>query len=241
MCRHVAHLGRPTSLSALLLDPPHGLLHQSYAPRRQRHGRMNADGFGVGWWVDGVVARYRRDRPLWSEASLPSFGPTVRSGCVLAAVRSASAGMPGGEAACAPFLLAGRVLLSHNGFVPEVGEALGDLVSSCELASIGSTVDSAFVGALVQQRLAAGAPLGQALAQTVRLVADRVPGARLNLLAADGQELAATRCGDTLVVRASAGGIVVASEPGDDEPGWQDVPEHSLVTATGDGVAVTTL
>jgi len=241
MCRHVAHLGHPTSLSALLLDPPHGLLHQSYAPRRQRHGRLNADGFGVGWWVDGELARYRRDRPLWSDTSLPSFGPTVRSGCALAAVRSASAGMPGGEEAGAPFLLGGGVLLSHNGFVPEVGAALGNLVSSVELASIGSTLDSAFVGALVQQRLGAGVPLGQALAETVQLVADRAPGARLNLLAADGHELAATRWGDTLVVRSGAGGIAIASEPGDDEPGWQDVPEHSLITATPDGLAVVTL
>ena len=241
MCRHVAHLGRPATLSALVLDPPHGLLRQSFAPRHQAHGTVNADGFGVGWWVDGAVARYRRDVPLWADAALRSFGPTVHSGCVVAAVRSASAGMPGGEAACAPFLLSGRVLLSHNGFVPDVGAALGGLVSADELASIGSTVDSAFLGALVQQRLAAGAPLGEALAGTVRQVAARAPAARLNLLVADGQALAATCWGDTLVVRADARGIVVASEPGDDEAGWQPVPDRSLVTATADGVAVVRL
>jgi glutamine amidotransferase len=49
MCRHLAYLGPPVPLGRLLLDPPHGLLHQSWAPRRQRNGALNADGFGVGW------------------------------------------------------------------------------------------------------------------------------------------------------------------------------------------------
>ena len=41
--------------SSLVLDPPHGLRVQSYAPRRQKHGLMNADGWGVGFF-DGDVA-----------------------------------------------------------------------------------------------------------------------------------------------------------------------------------------
>jgi glutamine amidotransferase len=46
----------------VLTDPPHGLQAQAWAPRRQRHGVVNADGFGVGWDADGdpVPARYRR-------------------------------------------------------------------------------------------------------------------------------------------------------------------------------------
>ena len=49
MCRHTAWLGAPTSLQQLLVDPTHGLLRQSWAPRRQRYGTVNADGFGIGW------------------------------------------------------------------------------------------------------------------------------------------------------------------------------------------------
>ena len=44
MCRHLAYLGRPVPLRELLADPPHSLLRQSWAPRRQRHGTVNADG-----------------------------------------------------------------------------------------------------------------------------------------------------------------------------------------------------
>jgi len=45
MCRHLAYLGPPATLRALLLDPPHGLGTQAWAPRRQCHGTMNVDGF----------------------------------------------------------------------------------------------------------------------------------------------------------------------------------------------------
>ncbi len=55
MCRHLAWLGAPRSLGELLLQPEHGLLVQSYAPRRQRHGRMNADGWGVGFFAAGAA------------------------------------------------------------------------------------------------------------------------------------------------------------------------------------------
>ena len=48
MCRHLAWLGRPRSLASLVLEPPSSLLVQSYAPRRQRYGTVNADGWGVG-------------------------------------------------------------------------------------------------------------------------------------------------------------------------------------------------
>ena len=36
-------------------------------------------------------------------------------------------------------------------------------------------------------------------------------------------------------------GVVVASEPYDDDPRWSDVPEHHLVEVTADAVAITEL
>jgi glutamine amidotransferase len=51
MCRHLVYLGAPQPLSRLLLEPPHSLVHQSWAPREMRGGgTINADGFGVGWF-----------------------------------------------------------------------------------------------------------------------------------------------------------------------------------------------
>ncbi|WP_046471277.1 class II glutamine amidotransferase [Allosalinactinospora lopnorensis] len=51
MCRHLGYLGPPAALYELLYGPPHSLHTQSYAPREQSHGTVNADGFGVGWFA----------------------------------------------------------------------------------------------------------------------------------------------------------------------------------------------
>ena len=69
----------------------------------------------------------------------------------------------------------------------------------------------------------------------------RDPDARLNLLLTDGQRVLATRWNDTLSVLATDDGVVVASEPYDDDPRWTDLPEHHLVEATAGVVAITEL
>lgn len=228
MCRHLAWLGAPRTLAALVLDPPHGLLVQSYAPRRQRYGRVNADGWGVGFYASGrdEPARWRSDRPLWSDPSFAGIAPLLSSSCVLAAVRSATPGMPVEESGTAPFA-AGRWLLSHNG---RVDRAVLPPVRDAE-----STVDSALLAALVFDRGL------DALADTVCEVGAADPGARLNLLAADGTRLLATTWGDTLSTLVTPDGTALASEPWDDDPRWTDVPDHSLVEVTPDGLTSTPL
>lgn len=228
MCRHIAWLGRPRSLAALVLEPPFSLLVQSYAPRRQRYGTVNADGWGVGFYVPGhpTPARWRSARPLWADASFASVAPVIESGCVLAAVRSATVGMPLEETAAAPFT-DGRWLLSHNG---RVERAVLPPTRDAE-----STADSALLAALVFAR----GP--DALGGTVRSVAALDPAARLNLLITDGSRLLATTWGDTLSVLTSPDGTALASEPWDDDPGWADVPDRHLVEVTPDGVSLTSL
>ena len=84
MCRHMAYLGPPASLRDLIIEPPYGLARQAWAPRRQRYGVMNADGFGVGWYADGdpLPARYRRSGPIWpgGQLNLMSSSPAVGGG-----------------------------------------------------------------------------------------------------------------------------------------------------------------
>jgi gamma-glutamyl hercynylcysteine S-oxide hydrolase len=239
MCRHVAYLGPPVPLAELLLDPPFGLLRQSWGPRRQEHGRLNADGFGVGWYAgdDPFPARYRRDRPMWTDANLPELARVIRSGAVLAAVRSGTHGMGHAEGAAAPFR-EGRWLFSHNGVLrgwPDCASALAAALPPERLLRLDAPSDSALLWALTQTWLEVGMPLPDALRSTV---AAAPPDARLNLLALDGQTIAATTWGDTLCWRADRRGVLVASEPSDDEPGWHDVPDRSLVTGTPDGVHV---
>ena len=240
MCRHLGWLGQPRSLASLMLDPPNGLLVQSYAPRRQTRVCMNADGWGVGFFPPDIAAgiateitsgitkpaRWRSTKPLWTDTSFASVAPHLSSSCIIAAVRAASPGMPIDESATAPFT-DGQWLLSHNGVVNrEVLPLSLDAESMCDAALLAAHV------------FATGAePLGKIVVSIGTLD----PTARLNLLATNGRRLLATTWGDTLSYLVDAAGVVVASEPYDDDPRWIDVPDRHLVDVTSHGVAVSPL
>jgi gamma-glutamyl hercynylcysteine S-oxide hydrolase len=227
MCRHLGWLGHQVSVASLVLDRPHSLRVQSYSPARQKHGLMNADGWGVGFFDDGgQVRRWRSASPLWSDASFASVAPILRSECIVAAVRSASVGMPIEPSASAPFT-DGQWLLSHNGVVDR---SVLPPASAAE-----SVVDSALLAALIFERGL------DALGHTVAEVGGADPHARLNILAANGSRLMATTWGDTLSILRRADGVVLASEPYDDDPGWWDVPDRRLVEVVGSDVEITRL
>jgi glutamine amidotransferase len=228
MCRHLAWLGEPRSVSSLVLEPEFALLRQSYQPRRQSHGLMNADGWGVGFLAPGrpEPVRWRSSRPLWSDASFASVAPELSSGCILAAVRSATPGMPMDESAAAPFT-DGHWLLSHNGRVDRsVLPSYAEAESVCD-----SAVLAAHVFALGVDHLA------KVVTEAARLD----PQARLSLLLTDGERILATTWGDPLSYLEETDGVVVASEPYDDDPRWVDVPDGRLVEATRSSVNVTDL
>lgn len=230
MCRHLGWLGADVTVSSLVLDPPYGLRVQSYAPRRQKHGLLNADGWGVGFFDVSsgtqVPRRWRSAAPLWGDASFASVAPALRSHCVVAAVRSATVGMPIDISAAAPFT-DGRWLLSHNGVVDRAA------LPATQLAE--SVCDSALLAAAIFERGL------DALGETISEVAAADPNARLNVLAANGSRLLATAFSDTLSILRRADGVVLASEPYDDDPGWEEVPDRHLVDVTATGVALTPL
>ncbi|MFK0100622.1 ergothioneine biosynthesis protein EgtC [Streptomyces sp. NPDC091040] len=246
MCRHLAYLGPPVALGELLSSPAHSLVRQSWEPRRQRHGTVNADGFGVGWYAEGdpVPGRYRRQGPVWGDQTFADLARVVRSHALLAAVRDATGADPDGEAAAAPFA-ADRVLFSHNGAVkgwPGSMASLAATLPPAELLRLAARSDSALVWALVRHRLATGDALAQAVADTVPEVAEAAPGSRLNLLLTDGRTIVATAWGDTLWHLTEPGRrTVVASEPYDDDPRWSEVPDRTLLTATAGDVLLTPL
>ncbi|MER7203061.1 ergothioneine biosynthesis protein EgtC [Streptomyces sp. CB01635] len=246
MCRQLAYLGPAAPLGDVLVTPSHSLLRQSWEPRRQRHGTVNADGFGVGWYADGdpVPARYRRAGPIWGDQSFADLARVVRSGAVLAAVRDATLGGADGEAAAAPFA-SGPWLFSHNGAVRGWPRSLAPLTTAVppvDLLSLEARCDSAFVWALLLHRLRSGDDQGQALADTVLEVAEAAPGSRLNLLLTDGETITATAWGDSLWYLTEPGrSTVVASEPYDDDPHWREVPDRTLLAASRTDVLLTPL
>jgi len=235
MCRHLAYLGPATTLRSVIIEPSHGLYRQGWAPRLQRHGTVNADGFGVGWYCDGdpEPARYRRAGPIWADESFTDVARVTRTAAMLAAVRCATASTDMGPAAVAPYR-SGRWLFSHNGVIdgwPGSVERLAETLPAGALLELETRTDSALLWALVLHRLRLGLAPADALADTVSALNDMSVSGRFNLLLTDGQVIAATAAGDTLYYRRRADTVVVASEPGDDEPDWFKVPDGSVVTA----------
>ncbi|AKA07151.1 hypothetical protein SAZ_35725 [Streptomyces noursei ZPM] len=246
MCRHLAYVGPEIPFGQVVLDPPYGLYRQSWAPRHQRHGTVNADGFGVGWYApdDPVPARYRRAGPIWADEQLPDLARVVRTRSLLAAVRDATVAGADAEAAAAPFAT-GRYLFSHNGAVagwPDTMAPLAAGLPPVELLHLQARSDSAFLWALVHRRLVAGDDPGRALAAAVEEVAAAATGSRLTLLLTDGAGITGTTWGDTLFHRVvPGGGRVVASEPYDESPHWTEVPDRTLLCATPTEVRLTPL
>lgn len=250
MCRHLAYLGPARSLSSLLYEPEQSLERQSWKPRHQRDGALNADGWGVGWWDIAVrpePARYRTAAPMWTDRSFRSVAEVVHAGALVAAVRSATPPSPIVDTGNAPFTV-GPWLFSLNGCVRQfrgmVGESLRRLVTPERAIAIDGTSDAEVLFALVLDALDAGATPEEALARTTAAAAERAEVV-LNLLLSDGHSIVATTLGNSLFTLHGAGlatgGVLVASEPLDDHEGWAPVPERSVVRATCTDLEISSL
>ncbi|GIH05170.1 gamma-glutamyl-hercynylcysteine sulfoxide hydrolase [Rhizocola hellebori] len=238
MCRHLLYLGEPARVSSLVLEPSHSLLRQSWAPRLAGgHSTVNADGFGIGWYGQDGPVRYRRSTPMWGDENLPALANATVATAILAAVRSATPGMPVGDAACAPFGSDGW-LFSHNGFIagwPDSIAKLAERLPITDLLTVDAPTDSAFTWTMVRHLLRSGEQPDAALITTVAEIAAAAPASRLNFLLTDGVRGYASCVGHSLFVRCLPGQVVIASEPFDDHPAWTSIPDNHLLTTEPSG------
>ncbi|HVF00344.1 MAG TPA: ergothioneine biosynthesis protein EgtC [Rubrobacteraceae bacterium] len=268
MCRIVAYLGeQKMPLSSLILEPKHSLLVQSYAPEEMMSGVVNADGFGAGWYVpevDGEPAVYRSNAPIWADRSFASIAPKASSATVLAAVRSATPGLPAEESGVPPFS-SGHYLFAHNGAIKDFRKTamrpLRDLLSDESYSGLLGVTDSETVFALLLDRLRGAKArtgdaetLAEAAAETVRHVSDLCTRlgvyASLNIGVTDGRAMAFTRYstegpGNSLYLMeiggASPNAVIIASERLDRDPGWQPAPDRSVLVVGPEGATVSSL
>ncbi|AOU97232.1 ergothioneine biosynthesis protein EgtC [Acidihalobacter yilgarnensis] len=248
MCRIAAYLGPEIPLERLLIDPEHSLLIQSWAPRELRFARLNADGFGFGWFDrEGQPEIYLNPAPIWADHNLPTLARTLRSDLWLAMVRSATPGFGNHIANTQPYR-DGELLFTHNGYIERFRETARPILQrelSAEIESgiLGNT-DSEYIFALIRQlltddeELAIEAAIGEALG----LIGDWAGEggtALLNLVISDGERVYAARhavngeCPSLYYSiddeRFPEGAQLVASEPLNDRAFWQTVPEHHIL------------
>jgi gamma-glutamyl hercynylcysteine S-oxide hydrolase len=258
MCRMVGYLGGPeATLSSLVLEPEHSLLVQSYAPKEMMSGVVNADGFGVGWYVaeDYEPAVYRSNAPLWSDRSFAGIAPKIRSRTVFAAVRSATPGLPVEESGVPPFA-SGPFMFMHNGAIEDFRRRamrpLRDALSDEAYSELLGVTDSETIFAGILDLLKENpADLAGAARETIYHVTGVCDGlgvkAALNLAVTDGTAMAFTRYstegpGNSLYCLEDAGSFpgafVVASERLGGDPAWREVPDRHLLAADEGGASL---
>jgi glutamine amidotransferase len=252
----VGYLGGPSAmLSSVALKGEHSLLVQSYAPREMMSGVVNADGFGVGWYVpdDDEPAVYRSNGSLWSDRNFAGIASKIRSRTVFAAVRSATPGLPVEESGVPPFS-SGPFMFMHNGAIPNFRQTamrpLRDALSDEAYSGLLGVSDSETIFAgLVDLLKEDPADLAGATRETIRHVTTVCDGrgveATLNLAVTDGTGMVFTRHstqgpGNSLYFLEDEGpfpgAIVVASERLDSDPAWRQVPNRHLL-AVREGTA----
>ncbi len=255
MCRLLAYLGPPLPLAAVLLEPEHSLVVQSYAPREMTAGTVNADGFGIAWYDRDRQAApflYRNILPIWNDANLPSLARYVETGAVLANVRSATPGQGLDLLNTQPFVHGGIAVL-HNGFVEGFRESLyrplRERFSAESAAAVRGDTDSEHLAAWIVQHLdradAGPAAAARAVAAAIEGLERIAPGVAmsLNFVLGDGRWLVACRAAlggaaPSLYHAGSPpgfpGAVLVASEPVDGGA-WTALAEGSLLIVEGDG------
>ncbi len=250
MCRLLGYLGPAIALDRLLLDPPHSLMVQAYAPKELRIAKLNADGFGLGWFhAEPAVPpfTYRNILPMWNDPNLPSLARYITTGCAIAYVRSATPGQGVDLINCQPFQ-ANSLLFTHNGYIRHFRETLyrplGNAMSDRAYAAVQGSTDSEHIWGLVltaldkHPDLSLGDAVEWALQTLLTLAQTHHAKVAANILVSDGQNLVFSR----LATPAPApslywlkddpqfpDAVLVASEP-ICEGNWHSCPESSLFT-----------
>jgi ergothioneine biosynthesis protein EgtC len=261
MCRFVEYMGRGIFLRRLVEEPEHSLMVQSYRPREMRSGVVNADGFGIGWYqpeIDETPCVFTSGLPIWSDTNLPQLGAKTRSGCIFAAVRSATPGMPYGQLHTQPFSHE-RYLFMHNGYVSDFRRSLmrrlrqrlrDEYYSMIVGSSDSEHLFALLLECMVPKGESPGTP-GQRLAEAMqaalqlmhRWATDLGLDALLNLAFTDGRASVTCRSSTTgdapslYVARDEPffpEGVVVASEPLFANGHWQEVPRGTIVVVEPD-------
>jgi gamma-glutamyl hercynylcysteine S-oxide hydrolase len=261
VCRLAAYVGPPAPLSTLLHDPPRALSEQAVCPREQRAGRINVDGTGVAWWdgEDPRPLRYRTDRPPWADENLRGLASRLGATVQLAAIRSATPGIPYGQVFAHPFVHGG-VAGTHNGRIggfracvarPLLARLPDHLFSAFEGMSDSLALFLLAVAEL--ERNPAGGLVGAVRAALVATTEEcRRAGttAILNLALADASGVVISRMGykepgsSLYVLRDGArwpSANLIASEPLDHDPGWGPVPDGHIAALNGDVVEITAI
>lgn len=209
MCRFVMYLGPKISLSSLVTEPSHSIIHQSIKAKELEEP-LNGDGFGVAWYAPELSdepAIFKDVSPAWNNQNLLNLAPVVESRCLLAHVRAATPGLPVSQLNCHPFGWKNLAFM-HNGHIEgfaKIRRKMRNRLSDAAYQWVkGSTDTEHLFGLFIDEfsRLPEGPTaerIFRALQSTIRMVEEMSAGVRgdkpsqLNLVVTDGNCAVVTR------------------------------------------------
>jgi glutamine amidotransferase len=250
MCRLAVYIGPQIPLSRLLLEPEYGLMQQSWAPKEMNEAKLNADGYGFSWFdADNKPASYRTPMPIWSDVNLESLGRTLSANQWFANVRSATLGLDVCHANTQPFS-DNKFIFLHNGYIKnfngEFRSQFQSLIDADHDKQIYGTTDSEYIFALIRQTVSTHPEF--TIPEILRYVFKKIKkiinnsSALLNIVIGDNTKVYASRhainasCPSLYYNLQEAqfpDGQLLVSEPFNNSPGWQAVPEHHIITLDG--------
>lgn len=262
MCRYAAYLGPPMLLSELIYRPSNSLVHQA-TDALLSPTRVNADGFGVGWYVPEISpepAVFKDVTPVWNNYNLGEIAEKILSTCIMVHIRSARSYDPVARENCHPFRR-GRLLWMHNGDIPgrvRLARQVNLLADDSQLGMIRGNTDTELALTLFLTHLASPPEealtldqLASAMQETVGQIntwhreADDSRSLELNFCATTGDQLVATRFAlserrcPTLHWCKIAGdsgqrSVLVSSEPLSRRDGWNSVSRGRMLLVGSD-------
>jgi len=251
VCRFVAYLGEEIKLEELVYNFPHNLVVQSYAPKELLVGNVNLDGFGCGWYntaVEKDPALYATLLPIWADYKFPTIAKAVTSSLIFSAVRNATPPFPNELSSVLPLAL-GKYLFLLNGYITDYNKCKRTLENELPdeyFNMIQSRSDSAFIFAALMWKLSEIGEnerlIKKAMVSTLDWLQNQLESlgekANLNIGFADGDSMLFIRhefngaC-NSLYYNESheqlSKGVLIASEPLDEDNGWNEVPENSMI------------
>ncbi|QDV39585.1 class II glutamine amidotransferase domain-containing protein [Tautonia plasticadhaerens] len=258
MCRIAAYFGPPMRVSHLMNDLPRCLQIQSRDARQMADSSIAGDGWGVGWYAPGngpTPGVLKSILPLWADLNARDALPAIVSGSFVGHIRFASPNIEVCFTNTPLYALDDRIWTINGELSPWPGplsRAIRDRLDADHEAEVRGATDGELLGALWRThfRRAGGRDAGAALRATLReatdLARDHDGHVKTNVILADADGLLAVRYaddgpGNSLYTLASeprwAGGVVVASEPLDDGPGWHEVGPDTLVRGDARGLS----
>jgi len=244
MCRLLSYLGPDIALSELILSPEHSLEKQAWQPRELREAKLNADGFGIGWYTNGSAARYRQSMPIWNDPNLHDLSHVLQQPLWLAMVRSATPGLSTHYSNTQPFSYQ-QWQFMHNGYIldfsttarPQIRHILNHEFE----ANIRGDTDSEYIFALILHFLGEHKPPLDAIRISFDTIAELIGPERalLNIVLSDGEKIYASKhaihglCPSLYYAQGiepfPSSSQLLVSEPLTEDEHWTAIDDHSLV------------